>query len=74
MLNDLHASLHDFASYLLYHVVDCGSVGRGSHGSWVKLLMAQMGHGSSHVTHCLLCSTVEDLKNLGGFSQESEGW
>ena len=53
-VDDLHASLHDFASYLLYHVVDCGSVGRGSHGSWVKLLMGQMGHGSSHVTHCLL--------------------
>jgi hypothetical protein len=35
-------------------VMDRGSVGRGSSGSWVVLLMGHMGHGSSNVTHCLL--------------------
>jgi hypothetical protein len=39
-------------------VMDRGSMGRGSSGSWVVLLMGHMGHGSSNVTHCLLCWSV----------------
>jgi hypothetical protein len=41
----------------------CGSMGHGSHGSWVILLIGHMGHGSSNVTHCLLWTLEQTAFN-----------